>query len=147
MLCIIKPLFDEQKILRNFFCNLKFLLIKWLNYLSHCQCLVMGLTQNFWGKLENHWKNLGIFQNLWHQSMLHLSSDHLAKVWLPYLPPLSGYSIFSKPHFLSQTQILRKSIWGFFTKSFINKHLIWVRKILGMALIPAFDILCVIMTL
>ena len=51
MLCIIKPLFDEQKISMNFFYNLKFLLIFWFNYLSHRQCLVMALMQIFWEKL------------------------------------------------------------------------------------------------
>ena len=52
MLCIIKPLFDEPKISMDFFCNLKFLLINQLIYLSHCQCLVMALMQNFWEKLR-----------------------------------------------------------------------------------------------
>ena len=48
---IISPPLEWEKILMSFFCNLKFLLIFWLNYLSHCLTLVQPLMQHFWGKL------------------------------------------------------------------------------------------------
>ena len=39
------------------------------------------LGENF----ENHWKNLVVLQNLYYLAIVHLSSDHLVKVWLIYL--------------------------------------------------------------
>ena len=57
--CIINTLLNEEKILMDFFCDLKFLLINWLNYMSLCVGLVMPQIQHFWGKLEKPLENFG----------------------------------------------------------------------------------------
>ena len=57
--CIINTLLNEKKILMDFFCDLKFLLIKQLNYMSHCLGLVMPVIHHFWGKLEKPLENFG----------------------------------------------------------------------------------------
>ena len=76
--CIINAPLKEAKILMDFFCDLNFLLIKLLNYMSLCVGLVMPLIQHFWGKLEKPLENFGgPSKSVLSSNSPFISSDHL----------------------------------------------------------------------